>query len=246
MTTALDQETAETEKEVSESSTGAEFTTIGPASAEITREEQARLGQEVTENMVRIQRWAGIVGTLAGPPLIIVDIDKAAEGLYHSGFMREWLVEQIKHHLLSGGTFINKCRNVRDDEMAIVSNGEALSMQVRSEYRMASQADVITYVDSVKLAEVAGKKVSARSQSKTYSLHFHEGVELIQAYERLPRQARTILDLLNETGRDQFSEAAIQVIMTQNVERLSTTQLVERIFGFYRHRFIEEGHLKET
>lgn len=197
-------------------------------------------------NKVRIQRWPGPMGPVVGPSLIIESLHKVAVGLSKSGFMGPWIVEKIKEHLLSGGVFTNRGQSVHDDELAIVPNGQQLSMQVRSEYRLATEQEVLNYVDTQQFANVTGHAVSRRAQEKGYILHYHEGVQLIEAYDKLPRQARVILDLLNETGRETFTEASIEVILTENKELLKTKQEPIKIFGFYRSRFLSEGHLEST
>ena len=210
---------------------------------EVAREAEATLSLKMS-NKVRVQRWPGPMGPVVGPALMILDLNYTAEALSISGFMRPWIVEQIKEHLKSGGTFTNRGMTVHDDEEALVSNGQVLGMQVRSEYRMATEQEVLDYVDTAKFANVTGHRVSARAQEKGYILHYHEGVPLIEAYDRLPRQAKVILDLLNDTGRENFTEASIEVILTENQDALKTKQEPMKIFAFYRHRLVEEGHLE--
>jgi hypothetical protein len=195
---------------------------------------------------VRCQRWPSPMGPVVGPSLIIADIGKIAESLAVSGFMRPWIVEQIKAHLLSGGEFLNKGQTKDDDEDALVPNGEASIVRPRSEYRLATEGEVLDFVDHVQFANVTGHRVSAKAQERILILRYHEGVALIQAYENLPRQAKVILDILNESGREQLTEASIEVLLVENEERLKTKQPAMRVWGFYRHRFIEEGHLEEA
>jgi hypothetical protein len=212
---------------------------------DVQREAAAALSQKMSTK-VRVQRYASTLGPVVGPALIISPLQKVAEALADSGFMRQWVVEQIKQHLLNGGTFTNRGMEVGDYEPAIVSNGQQLHMQVRSEYRMASEAEVLTYVDNQEFANVTGKAVSKRAQERKYILRYHEGPELIQAYDSLPRQARVMLDILSEAGRESFTEASIEMVLTENVERLRTKQETSVLFGFYRKRLVDEGHLEEA
>jgi len=219
--------------------------TTQEVNVDVQREAAAALGQKMSTK-VRVQRYASALGPVVGPALIISPLNKVAEALADSGFMRPWVVEQIKQHLLNGGTFTNRGTDIGDYEPAIVSNGQQLHMQVRSEYRMASEAEVLTYVDNQEFANVTGKAVSKRAQERKYVLRYHEGPELIQAYDSLPRQARVMLDILSEAGRESFTEASIEMVLTENVERLKTKQETSVLFGFYRKRLVDEGHLEEA
>jgi hypothetical protein len=214
-------------------------------SSDADREAAAGLAQKMSSK-VRIQRWPGPLGPVVGPALIIRGLDEVAEGLYMSGFMKPWVVEKIKEHLLGGGLFTNKGAAKTEDEAAIVSNGQAISMQVRSEYRMATEKEVLDYVDTAQFASTTGHRVSKHAQEKGYVLHYHEGPALIEAYDSLPRQAKVILDLLNETGRENFTEASIEMVLTEKAELLKTKQEPMKIFGFYRRRLIDDGHLEEV
>jgi hypothetical protein len=214
------------------------------AAREVEREAESALIAKMSSK-VRVQRWPGLQGPVVGPSLIIMGLTEVAEALAISGFMRPWIVEQIKEHLRSGGEFTNRGAMTRDDEMALASNGQALEMRVKSEYRMATEAEVISYVDTSQYAQISGRKVTARMQEAAYSLHFHEGAFLIEAYDRLPRQARVMLDVLNESGKEDFTEASIFLLLSENADRLNTRQDSSKIWAFYRHRLLEEGHLEE-
>lgn len=200
----------------------------------------------IQQSKVRVQRWPSVHGPLLGPPVIILDLHKAAEALSFSGFMKPFIVEMIKQKLEAGEVFVNRAQVLGDDELPLVPNGHALALHTKSEYRIATQEEVLTYVDSQEYANVTGHAVSKRAQSKVYVLHYHEGAKLIEAYEKLPRQAREVLDILNEASRDSFSEASIEVLLGENVGRLKTRQEPIRIFGFYRRDFIDQGHLEEV
>lgn len=195
---------------------------------------------------VRVQRWPGIQGPVVGPSLIMLGLDKTAEALCVSGFMKPWLQEQIKAHLLAGKSFINRGATNRDDELSLVPNGQVLGMRVRSEYRLATEKEVLDFVDTAEFANVTGHSVSRRAQEKGYILHYHEGAELIASYDELPRQAKVILDLMNDTGRENFTEASIELILTEHKDELKTKQEPLKIFAFYRRRMIDEGHLEEV
>lgn len=212
---------------------------------EVQREAESALVAKMSSK-VRVQRFPGVMGPVVGPSLIIMGLDEVAEALAISGFMRPWIVGQIKGHLASGGEFTNRGATVRDNEPALASNGQVLDMQVKSEYRMATESEVLNYVDTAQFANVTGHRVSARAQERGFLLHFHEGAELIEAYDRLPRQARVILDLLNAAGREQFTEASIEVVLVEHADELKTKQEPLKIFNFYRHRLVDEGHLEEV
>ena len=211
---------------------------------DIIREERAELSSKMSSK-VRVQRWPGPMGPVVGPALMILDLNYTAEALSISGFMKPWIVEQIKAHLKSGGIFTNRGMTVHDDEEALVPNGQVLGMQVRSEYRMATEQEVLSYTDTSQYAQISGRKVTARMQESAFILHFHEGASLIESYDKLPRQAKTILDILNDSGREDFTEASILLLLSENVGRLNTRQDSEKIWGFYRHRLVDEGHLEE-
>ena len=228
--------------EISESETQSQE--VGGQAPEHSQEAYTDVRRSTTK--VRIQRWPSQMGPVVGPSLIIADIDKIVDSLTVSGFMRPWIASKIKEHLLSGGVFTNRGETKADDEDPIVPNGESILVRPRSEYRVASEGEVLDYVDHVQFANVTGHRVSAKAQEHVFILRYHEGVELIQAYERLPRQAKVVLDILNESGREQLTEASIEVLLVEQEERLKTKQGAMKIWGFYRHRFIEEGHLEEA
>ena len=215
------------------------------AAREVERKAESALVAKMSSK-VRVQRWPGLQGPVVGPSLIIMGLTEVAEALAISGFMRPWIVERIKEHLRSGGEFTNRGATTRDDEMALASNGQALEMRVKSEYRLASEAEVLNYVDTAQFANVTGHRVSARAQERGFSLHYHEGAALIEAYDNLPRQAKVILDLLNDAGREQFTEASIEVVLVEHASELKTRQEPLKIFNFYRHRLVDEGHLEEV
>jgi hypothetical protein len=220
-------------------------TTTQEVNADVQREAAAALSQRISDK-VRVQRYPSALGPVVGPALIISPLQKVAEALADSGFMRPWVVQKIREHLLSGGVLTNRGMDASDYEPAIISNGQQLHMQVRSEYRMATVQETLDYVDNQEFANVTGKAVSKRSQDKKYFLRYHEGPALIGAYDALPRQARVILDILNEAGRESFTEASIEMVLTENIERLKTKQEASVLFGFYRKRLLEEGHLEEA
>jgi hypothetical protein len=212
---------------------------------------KAVLAEEVPikySRKVRVERWAGPMGPVVGPSLIIADIQKVAEGLSISGFMKPWVVSKIKEHLQSGGVFTNRGQTIHDNEEPIVPNGQQVSIQARSEYRLATESEVLAYVDTSEFATVTGHKVSKRAQENQYMLHVHEGRKLIEAYDNLPKQAQISLDLMSEADREVLSDASIEVILANGIEagRLKTKQTAKLIFGFYKKRLIEEGHLEEV
>jgi hypothetical protein len=195
---------------------------------------------------VRIQRFPGPMGPVVGPSLIVLGVDKAANMLASSGFMRPWIEEQIRAKLLSGETFKNVGQSRGDWEEAVVVNGESTAMAVRSEWRIATQDEVLAHAELAQVHAMTGRKMSAKVAERTYTLMYHEGVSLIQKYEELPRQAKVILDSLNESGRETFTEASIELILAAKVEELRTRQAPMSVFNFYRKRFTDEGHLVEA
>jgi hypothetical protein len=210
--------------------------------------EQADERSQKMSDMIRVQRWPGEFAVI-GPSLLMLSVDKAAESLANSGFMVPWIIEQIKSHLLSGGLFTNRGRGkVIGEEPAIVPNGEALYLRVRSEYRLATELEVLNWVDSTEFSSATGRKISRRAQEKGYTLHYHEDVDLIKAYDHLPRQAKVVLDILNEAGRESFTEASINVLLSEatSIERLGTRQDPMSIFAYYRKRLVDEGHIEEV
>jgi hypothetical protein len=225
--------------------TGSADDSLPESFVDAAREEIARLSEKMS-NKVRIQRWAGPLGPVVGPSLIIADINKVAESLAGSGFMKPWVIGEIKKHLLNGGAFMNRGASRAEYEDAVVPNGQVLAMQVRSEYRMATEKEVLDYVDNQEFANLTGHAVSRRAQEKGYILRYHEGPAVIMAYDRLPRQAKVILDLLNDTGRESFTEASIEVILAEHADELKTRQEPIKLWGFYRRRLIDEGHVEES
>lgn len=222
-----------------------ETPTVEQANEDSLRENIAYLSQKMSSS-VRIQRWASSTSPIIGPPVIIIPLKQAAENLADSGFMRDWFISKILEHLSNGGSFTNQGKKKQDYEPAIVSNGESLYLTPRSEYRLASEKEVLDYVDHEQFASVTGHAVSRRAQEKGYLLHYHEGPMVIEDYDRLPRQAKTVLDILNETGREDFTEASIELLLTGEKDRLKTKQDPMKIFAFYRRRLIDGGHLEEV
>jgi len=217
------------------------------AVAEFIENEAADARSQKLSNRVRIKRWPGEF-TVVGPPVAMVDVDRAAECLYGSGFMRGWIQEKIKEHLLAGGTFVNHDDGPQDYEEAVVPNGQQLYLRVRSEYRMATELEVLNWVDTVQFSASTGRAISKRAQERGYVLHYHEDVRRIAAYGGLPRQAKVILDVLSEAGREEFTEASIQVVLTtpEVIDRLKTKQDPMTVFAFYRKRLVDEEHLEEV
>lgn len=191
-------------------------------------------------NKVLIRRWPDEY-SLVGPPIIIKDLDDATEILAMNGWMRGWLAGKIKEALLSGELFAYEKRTFGNFGTTWRGRGDGIV----AEYRMATEKEVLDFVDTAQFANVTGHAVSKRAQETQYALHYHEGAALIEAYDQLPKQAKIILDMLEETGRETFTEASIEVILTDGVARLNTKQPVMKIFGFYRARLRNEGHLEE-
>lgn len=176
--------------------------------------------------------------TMVGPPTLVKDLDEAAEILAANPWMRLWLASKVKEALLTGEIF-NYYKRV-----SLSWKGRADGLV--SEYKLATEEEVLNYVDTAAFVSATGHSISKRAQEKGYVLHYHEGAKLIEAYDNLPRQAKVILDLLNETGRENLTEASIQVILSDKSAELKTKQDPMKIFTFYRKRLIDEGHLEEV
>ncbi len=187
---------------------------------------------------VLIRRWPDNY-SLVGPATLLKDLDDAALLLAQSAWMHGWVSAKIKEELVSGGTFSFEKRDMDP------GSWKGRNDRVVAEWRIASDKEILDYVEGSQAAEINGHAVSKRSQDVAYMLHYHEGVNMIKAYDALPRQAKVILDLLNEADREIFSEAAIAVILEAGKEQLKTKQAPMLVFGFYRSRFRNEGHLVE-
>ncbi len=201
--------------------------------------------EEPMSDKVIVLRYPGPAGQLHGPSRIVMGVDEVARALAKSGFMMPWLIDQVKAALASGTTFRNRGAELSDTEPCLVSNGSQVHLRVRSEYRIATKDEVLSYVETQEYANVTGHRMSKRAQETQYALHYHEGPELIQLYEALPKQARILLDILDEAQRDVLTEASIEVILTEQEDRLKTTQGAMKIWGYYRSRLRTEGHVEE-
>lgn len=200
-------------------------------------EEVAQPQAEKMSDHVLINRYADEY-TLVGPAKKIMPIDEAAEILAATPWMRLWIAEKVKEALLLGEIFTYSKR--------VTPGWKGREDGIASQYRQATREEVLNYADTASGGSVNGSSISRRSQEKAYILMYHEGPELIEAYEGLPRQAKVILDILNEAGRETFSEASMTVLLEQEKERLRTKQDPMTVFAFYRARLIEEGHLVPT
>lgn len=187
---------------------------------------------------VLIRRWPDNY-SLVGPATIIKDMEEAALLLAQSAWMHGWVAAKIKEELAAGGTFSFEKRDLDP------GSWKGRADRVVAEWRIATDKEVLDYVDTAKFAEINGHVASKKSQDVGYILHYHEGVAMIKAYDNLPRQAKVILDCLNEADREIFTEAAIAVILEANKEKLKSRQEPMLIFGFYRARFRNEGHLTQ-
>ena len=191
----------------------------------------------VSTTKVLVKRWPDSY-TLIGPPLQVRDIDEASDLLAQSPWLRNWVAIKIKEAFLAGETFTRYCR--------IGDGWRGRDDGVVAEWRLATDEEVFQFVDESKFASMVGHAVTKKMQSHGYTLRYHEGAKLIKLYDSLPRQAKVILDLLNETGRENFTEASITMVLAEHIERLSTKQEPRILWGFYRRRLIDEGHLEEV
>lgn len=198
--------------------------------------EQTSPGQELSQKVL-VRRWPDAY-SLVGDPTTVLDLDQAAFGLAESGFMRAWCASKIKEALLDGTVFQNTKR-IGDDRWVGRADG------VVSEYKIATKDELISAADSRNNAAfVSGRALSKRAQEKAYELYYDNAVESV--YWQLPKQARTILDILEESKRGSFTEAAIEVLLVEAATRLKTKQEPMKIFGFYRQPYLKGGHLKEV
>jgi hypothetical protein len=176
--------------------------------------------------------------TLLGSPVRVLELDEACEALASSGFMIDWIREAIRQHLLAGGSFKHFV-----DLHAIDGSWKGREDGMLSEYRLATRDESITYVDDRAFHQATGKRITKHAQEETLHLRYLDSDVIRELYEHLPKQARTILDVLNESGKSSFSLAGIEIALSDCKERLKTKQDPMRIFNFYKKRLAEEGHL---
>lgn len=186
---------------------------------------------------VFIQQWPG-EHSVIGPPSMIKDLEEVADGLAESGFMKVWISGQIRKALAEGHIFQNIGR--------VDQNWRGRDDGVKSQYQIARRSEVIAVAENQKFTTMSGHAISRRAQEKAYVLHYLDSDTTRELYESLPKQAKMLLDILSESGREEFSEAAVIVLMSEQLERFKTKQDVTSILGFYRRRLINEGHLEEV
>ncbi len=185
---------------------------------------------------VFVQQWPS-EWSVVGPPKMIKDLEEVADGLADSSFMHYWIVSQIRQALLDGHVFNNVGR--------ITEAWRGREDGVKTSYRIARRSEVLDVAEHVQFANVTGHQISRRAQAKSYVLHYLDSDSTRSMYEDLPGQAKAILDILNDSGRDQLSEAAIEVLVVQGADQLKSKQPPDRVWGFYRSRLVKEGHLEE-
>ncbi len=200
-------------------------------------EVSAAVEDPIVPDKVFIQQYPG-EHTVVGPPKLIRDLEEVADGLAESSFMKVWISGQIRKALTEGHVFQNIGR--------VTEQWRGREDGVKTEYRLAKRSQVLDVAENQKYATVAGRAISRRVQEKGYILHYLESDPVREAYERLPNQAKTILDILSESGREELSEAAVMVLLSEEVSRLKTKQEITSLFGFYRRRLVNEGHLEEV
>jgi len=191
---------------------------------------------KLTEDKVIGKFWPDNYA-LMGPPVQIFDLDEVADKLAASGFMGPWISAKIREELKNGTVFQNVAR------MGDGWRGRADG--IKSEYRMATIDELLNVASTVAHANVNGHAMSRRSQEKAYVLHYLDSDPVREHYEALPRQAKVVLDVLNDSGREELTEAAIEVLLIAGAEKLRTKQHVMKIFAFYRKQLIEGGHIAE-
>lgn len=192
---------------------------------------------EMTEDRVIGKFWPDNY-SLVGPPVRVFDLEDIADNLAVSGFMVPWIAAKIREELKNGTVFQNVSR------MGDGWRGRADG--VKAEYRMASRDELLNFAETVRAANVTGHAMSRRSQEKEYILHYLDSNEVREHYETLPRQAKVVLDILNDSGRENLTEAAIEVLLVEGAEKLRTKQEPMKIFAFYRKVMVDGGHLEEV
>lgn len=194
---------------------------------------------EMTDDRVIGRFWPDNY-SLMGPPVRVFDLDEVADNLAASGFMLPWIAARIREELKSGTVFQNVAR------MGDGWRGRADG--VKAEYRLASKDELLNFAETVRHANVTGHAMSRKSQEKAYVLHYLDSTKTREDYEMLPKQAKVVLDILNDSGRENLTEAAIEVLLVEgaNSGTLKTKQDPMKIFAFYRKNLIEGGHLEEV
>lgn len=193
---------------------------------------------ELVEDRVVVRFWADEFA-LTGPPVVVLELEDVVEKLASSHFMIPWIANQIRGALKSGEVFQNVHR--------VTERWRGRADGVKSEYRVATRDEVLNYASTGQNASLDGRPVSRRSQELSYTLHYLDSDGVRAAYERLPKQARLMLDLLNESGRTTLTEAAIGLLLSDAVkaQKFRTKQEPIKVFSFYRNQLIEEGHIEE-
>ncbi len=203
--------------------------------SEVTEEPTAAV-VEMTEDRVLGKFWPDNY-TLIGPPVRVFDLEEVADSLAVSGFMVPWIAAKIREELRGGTVFQNVAR--------ITESWRGRADGVKAEYRMASRDELLNFAETVRAANVTGHAMSRRSQEKGYVLHYLDSNATREHYETLPRQAKVVLDILNDSGRENLTEAAIEVLLVEGKEKLRTKQDAMKIFAYYKKLFVEGGHLEE-
>lgn len=183
---------------------------------------------------VSIKRWPDRY-TLVGPPMIMKPIDEAVEALVCSTFMRPFFREIVKQRLLNGEVFSHH------EDPSDGWRGRADGLV--AEYALASMDDEVAHAEMLKHAESVGRTSTRKLAEVEYALNMVNNQEMEQRRVALPKQAKTILRTLINSGRSSFTEAAIGVLLDSAKEELNTVQEPMKIFNFYRKRLVGEGHL---
>lgn len=190
---------------------------------------------EASENRVLAKFWPDEF-TLMGPPSVVLDIEEAATNLAESGFMRSWIVAKIRDALKAGETFQHVKR--------VGAGWKGRDDGVKAEYRIATRDEVVNFAETQKHAEISGHAITKRAQEKSYLVHYLDSNDSRAKYDALPKQAKMILDIFNESGRDTLTEAAIEVLLTEQAVRLKSKQKPMQVFGYYRSMLVRDGLLE--
>lgn len=174
---------------------------------------------------VKIDRFPHDGYGLVGPPTIVDDLSVITEKMVKSGFLLEWLKARVTEALLNGEVFESR---------------SSVSGQLRATYKLATEQEILDFADAQQVEGKGFVKKTARAKSVHYEVTDLD-------HSALPRQAQVILEALKASGRDQFTEASVEVVITASdvKEALKTKQDPMKIFGFYRRRLVNDGFILE-
>jgi hemoglobin-like flavoprotein len=192
-----------------------------------------------------IQRYPDYY-TVVGQSTMVRPIESVARDLARSGFMQDWIIDQISNALRRGTVFKYVKSKSEDPNDGWIGRDD----RTVAEYRVATVEEVEAYSKNEvqpdqnqgeDQADQKGHKISMRA----YNLCFQGEPDLIESYNSLPNQAKVILQILSESKLTTYTEISINDLLVKNAERLKTKQTPFLVFSFYRSRYLREGYLKE-